>query len=137
MVSKYVDVTAIMQVVGNVFNNPQILDFTDKYTITEDDFPDEFHRVAFGEVKHVYQQLQLLARKGDPAKGHGRTLAVPNGIFSVGQCHANVSPFNGLAVKGSLAVQNKMQDVAVVLDHVGLVIPALLITKHHNVKAGA
>ena len=25
MGSKYVDVTAIMQVVGNVFNNPQIL----------------------------------------------------------------------------------------------------------------
>ena len=48
MASKYVDVTAIMQVVGNVFNNPQILDFTDKYTITEDDFPDEFHRIAFG-----------------------------------------------------------------------------------------
>ena len=36
MASKYVDVTAIMQVVGNVFNNPQILDFTDKYTITQD-----------------------------------------------------------------------------------------------------
>ena len=54
MASKYVDVTAIMQVVGNVFNNPQILDFTDKYTITEDDFPDEFHRVAFGAIYKIH-----------------------------------------------------------------------------------
>ncbi len=55
MASKYVDVTAIMQVVGNVFNNPQILDFTDKYTITEDDFPDEFHRIAFGAVYKIHE----------------------------------------------------------------------------------
>ena len=55
MGSKYVDVTAIMQVVGNVFNNPQILDFTDKYTITEDDFPDEFHRIAFGAVYKIHE----------------------------------------------------------------------------------
>ena len=55
MASKYVDITAIMQVVGNVFNNPQILDFTDKYTITEDDFPDEFHRVAFGAIYKIHE----------------------------------------------------------------------------------
>ena len=39
MASRYVDNTAIMQVIGCVFNNPQILDFTDKYTITDEDFP--------------------------------------------------------------------------------------------------
>ena len=55
MASKYVDITAIMQVVGNVFNNPQILDFTDKYTITEDDFPDEFHRIAFGAIYKIHE----------------------------------------------------------------------------------
>ena len=55
MASKYTDVTAIMQVVGNVFNNPSILDFTDKYTITEDDFPDEFHRVAFGAIYKIHE----------------------------------------------------------------------------------
>ena len=32
--SKYVDVTSITQVVGCVFNNPNILDQTDKYKIT-------------------------------------------------------------------------------------------------------
>ena len=55
MASKYVDITAIMQVVGNVFNNPQLLDFTDKYTITEDDFPDEFHRIAFGAIYKIHE----------------------------------------------------------------------------------
>ena len=55
MASKYVDVTAIMQVVGNVFRNPQILDFTDKYIITEDDFPDEFHRIAFGAIYKIHE----------------------------------------------------------------------------------
>lgn len=55
MASKYIDITAIMQVVGNVFNNPQILDFTDKYTITEDDFPDEFHRIAFGAIYKIHE----------------------------------------------------------------------------------
>ena len=55
MASKYVDIIAIMQVVGNVFRNPQILDFTDKYTITEDDFPDEFHRVAFGAIYKIHE----------------------------------------------------------------------------------
>ena len=55
MASKYIDVTAIMQVVGNVFRNPQILDFTDKYTITEDDFPDEFHRIAFGAIYKIHE----------------------------------------------------------------------------------
>lgn len=44
-----------MQVVGNVYNNPQILDFTDKYTITDEDFPDEFHRVTFGAIFKLHE----------------------------------------------------------------------------------
>ena len=44
-----------MQVVGNVFNNPQLLDFTDKYTITEEDFADEFHKIAFGAIYKIYE----------------------------------------------------------------------------------
>ena len=55
MASKYIDTTAIMQVVGNVYNNPQLLDFTDKYTITEDDFSDEFHRIAFGAIYKIHE----------------------------------------------------------------------------------
>lgn len=55
MASKYVDVTAIIQVVGNVFNNPSLLDFTDKYTITDEDFVDEFHRIAFGAIYKIHE----------------------------------------------------------------------------------
>ena len=55
MGSKYVDVTAIMQVIGNVYNNPQLLDFTDKYVITDEDFADEFHRIAFGAIYKMHE----------------------------------------------------------------------------------
>ena len=55
MPSKYVDTTSIIQVIGNTFNNPQLLDYTDKYTITEEDFPDEFHRVAFGAIYKIHE----------------------------------------------------------------------------------
>ena len=55
MASKYVDHTAIMQVIGTVFKNPQILDYTDKYTVVEDDFADEFHKVAFGAIYKIHE----------------------------------------------------------------------------------
>lgn len=55
MASKYVDVTAIMQVIGCVYNDPQILEFEDKYTITDEDFPDEFHRTVFGAIYKIYE----------------------------------------------------------------------------------
>ena len=54
MASKYVDTTAIMQVIGCVFNTPQLLDFTDKYTITDKDFPDEFHKTVFGAIYKIH-----------------------------------------------------------------------------------
>ena len=55
MGSKYVDITATMQVIGNIYNNPQLLDFTDKYTITDEDFADDFHRIAFGAIYKIYE----------------------------------------------------------------------------------
>ena len=55
MASKYVDVTAIMQVIGNVYRNPQLLDFTDKYTITDEDFADDFHRITFGAIYKIHE----------------------------------------------------------------------------------
>ena len=54
MASKYIDNIAIMQVIGCVFNTPQLLDFTDKYTITDEDFPDEFHRTVFGAIYKIH-----------------------------------------------------------------------------------
>lgn len=54
MSSKYVDTTSIMQVIGCVFNKPSLLEQTDKYTITEDDFPDKFHKITFGAIYNIY-----------------------------------------------------------------------------------
>lgn len=55
MSSKYVDTTSIMQVIGCVFNNPQLLDFTDKYTITEEDFVSDFHKIVFGSIYKIHE----------------------------------------------------------------------------------
>lgn len=55
MASKYVDTTAIMQVIGTVFKNPQILEYTDRYTIIDEDFADEFHRIAFGAIYKIHE----------------------------------------------------------------------------------
>ena len=53
--SKYVDIPAIMQVIGNVYNNPQLLDLTDKYSLTDEDFPDQFHKIAFGTIYKLHE----------------------------------------------------------------------------------
>ena len=55
MSSKFVDVTAIMQVIGCVYNQPQLLDYTDKYSIEEEDFPDPFHKVVFGSIYKLHE----------------------------------------------------------------------------------
>ncbi len=60
MASKFVDTTAIMQVIGGVFKNPSVLDFTDKYTIVDEDFPDPFHKTVFGAI---YKMHELGAQK--------------------------------------------------------------------------
>lgn len=55
MSSKYVDTSAIIQVIGNIFNNPSLLDAEDKYNFNEEDFPNEFHKVIFGSIYNLYQ----------------------------------------------------------------------------------
>ena len=60
MASKYNDPTAVMQVVGCVFNNPQLLDITDKYSVVDEDFCDSFHKVVFGAI---YKLHELGAKK--------------------------------------------------------------------------
>ena len=54
MASKYNDPTATMQVIGCVFNNPQLLDITDKYSIVDEDFADSFHKVVFGAIYKLH-----------------------------------------------------------------------------------
>lgn len=55
MGSKYVDVSSIMQVIGCVYNNPSLLDMTDKYSITDDDFTEDFHKIVFGAMYKIHE----------------------------------------------------------------------------------
>ena len=55
MSSKYVDISSVIQVISCVYNNPKILEFTDKYLITEDDFDNDFHKNIFGAIYKLYE----------------------------------------------------------------------------------
>ena len=55
MGSKYIDTQACMQVIGDVFMNPSLLDQEDKYKFNNEDFPQEFHRILFGSIYNLYQ----------------------------------------------------------------------------------
>ncbi len=44
---KYVDISAIIQVIGSVYQNPTLLD-NENYTFNTDDFTEEFHKILFG-----------------------------------------------------------------------------------------
>ena len=52
--SNYIDITAITQVIGCVFNDAKILDDTDRYVIHEEDFTEEFHRIVFGSMYNLH-----------------------------------------------------------------------------------
>ena len=55
MASKYVDSTAIMQVIGCVYNDASILDKDDTYYITEADFVEDFHKIVFGTLYKLHE----------------------------------------------------------------------------------
>ena len=55
MASKYVDTPSIVQVIGCVYKVPQLLDYADKYTLTEEDFPDQFHKIVFGTIYKLHE----------------------------------------------------------------------------------
>lgn len=55
MSSRYVDTVSAMQVIGSVFQEPDLLDATDKYLITDEDFTDEFHKIIFGSIYKLYE----------------------------------------------------------------------------------
>ena len=55
MASKYIDTPSIVQVIGCVYKTPQLLDYSDKYTLTEEDFPDQFHKIIFGTIFKLHE----------------------------------------------------------------------------------
>lgn len=50
---RYVDVSAIIQVIGNIYNNVSLLDYED-YHFNEDDFPEQFHKILFGSIYNLH-----------------------------------------------------------------------------------
>lgn len=50
----YVDTAAIVQIIGCVFNDATILDNTDKYSIHEEDFTEDFHKIVFGSIYNIH-----------------------------------------------------------------------------------
>lgn len=55
MSSKYIDTPSIVQVIGCVCKTPQILDYSDKYILTEEDFPEQFHKIIFGTIYKLHE----------------------------------------------------------------------------------
>ena len=53
--SKYIDITSVMQVIGNVYNNPKILEAEDKYYFAEEDFCDDFHTILFEAIFNLHE----------------------------------------------------------------------------------
>ena len=49
----YIDNTAIMQIIGCCFNNPQLTN-DERFNITEDDFIEEFHKIVFGSIVNIH-----------------------------------------------------------------------------------
>lgn len=64
MASKYVDKTAIVHVIGNIYKNSELLD-NEKYSFREEDFQDNFHRVVFGTIFNLHgmgvKEINLIA----------------------------------------------------------------------------
>lgn len=51
--SKYVDTTSIIQVIGCVYQNPNLLD-NEGYFFNTDDFVEEFHKIIFGSIFNLH-----------------------------------------------------------------------------------
>ena len=54
MANRYVDIPAIVQVIGSVYQNPSLLD-NENYTFTEEDFTEDFHKTIFGSIYNLHQ----------------------------------------------------------------------------------
>lgn len=52
--TKYTDTTAIINIIGNIYKNPSLLE-DEKYKFIEEYFPNEFHRIVFGAIYNLYQ----------------------------------------------------------------------------------
>ena len=51
--ARYCDTSAVIQVIGNIYNNVSLLDYED-YRFCEDDFPEQFHKILFGSIYNLH-----------------------------------------------------------------------------------
>ena len=51
--AEYIDTTSIIQVIGCIYQNPNLLD-DEKYFFNEDDFTQEFHKILFGSIYNLH-----------------------------------------------------------------------------------
>lgn len=52
----YQDKMAIMQVLGSILKNPQLLADSNKYQLSNDDFPEKFHKIIFASINNLYEE---------------------------------------------------------------------------------
>ena len=52
--AKYISISAINNVIGNIYKNPQLLSIEDKYKFNEQDFPSSFHKIVFACLYNLY-----------------------------------------------------------------------------------
>ena len=50
---RYVDIPAIVQVIGCVYQNPNLID-DERYSFTSDDFTEDLHKVIFGSIYNLH-----------------------------------------------------------------------------------
>lgn len=53
--SKFVDISALCQVIGTIYKNPSLLEQDDKYKFNRQDFCDNFHQAIFSTIYNVWQ----------------------------------------------------------------------------------
>ena len=57
--SKYVDISSIVQVIGNIYNHQNLLDMDEKYFFNEEDFTEDFHKIVFGDYINSLPNVKL------------------------------------------------------------------------------
>jgi len=58
---RYVDIPAIVQVIGCVYQNPNLID-NEQYSFSSDDFTEDLHKVVFGTVYDLhYQGVEVMS----------------------------------------------------------------------------
>lgn len=51
--AKYIDLSATIQVIGCIYQNPSLLD-DERYFFNEEDFTEEFHKILFGSIYNLH-----------------------------------------------------------------------------------